>query len=88
MGDAGVGDAENPDARSIEERRRRRAFVLAHHPDRGGDPDTFIAGLLALRRGVGPMPGGSDAPVLYRRRRGLVGWLGVGRPRPPTRSLD
>ena len=29
-----------------------------------------------------------DAPVVYHRPRGLVGWLGLGRPRPPTRHLD
>ncbi|HUK69571.1 MAG TPA: hypothetical protein VLW50_12610 [Streptosporangiaceae bacterium] len=28
-----------------EVERRRREFVRAHHPDRGGDPDVFIAGL-------------------------------------------
>lgn len=28
-----------------ELRRARRAFVLVHHPDRGGDPTTFAAGL-------------------------------------------
>jgi hypothetical protein len=27
--------------------RRRKEFIRAHHPDRGGDPDVFIA---ALRR--------------------------------------
>lgn len=25
--------------------RRRREFICAHHPDRGGDPDVFMAGL-------------------------------------------
>jgi len=25
--------------------RRRREFIYAHHPDRGGDPDVFMAGL-------------------------------------------
>ncbi len=68
-----------------EERRRLRAFSPAHHPDRGGDPDTFIAGLAALRSG---RPADADAvPTVYRRRRGLAGWLGLGRPRPPTRTL-
>jgi hypothetical protein len=33
-----------------EERRRlaRREFIRDHHPDRGGDPDDFIAGLAEL----------------------------------------
>ena len=28
-----------------EAERRRRDFIRAHHPDRGGDPDMFVAGL-------------------------------------------
>ncbi|SDE60376.1 hypothetical protein [Pseudonocardia oroxyli] len=35
-----------------------RAFVKAHHPDRGGDPEAFVAGLAALRARVEP----ADAP--------------------------
>lgn len=31
-------------------RRRRRDYVRRNHPDRGGDPAAFIAGLLALDR--------------------------------------
>lgn len=31
-----------------EWRRARREFILAHHPDRGGDPAVFAAGLAAL----------------------------------------
>ena len=71
--------------RTGEDRRRLRAFALAHHPDRGGDAATFIAGLAALRQGRTTSPPG---PTVYRRRRGLAGWLGVGRPRPPSRSLE
>jgi hypothetical protein len=29
-------------------RRARREFVRGHHPDRGGDPAVFAAGLAAL----------------------------------------
>ena len=68
-----------------EERRRLRAFALTHHPDRGGDPATFVAGLAALRQGWARP---AEAPLVYRRRRGVAGWLGLGRPRPPSRSLD
>lgn len=71
---------------ATEERRRFRAFVLTHHPDRGGDAAEFIAGLAALRQGR-PVAA-SDVPFVYRRRRGLAGWLGIGRPQPPPRSLD
>lgn len=28
-----------------EAKLRRREFVRAHHPDRGGDPDVFVSGL-------------------------------------------
>ena len=72
------------DARSAAT-RRRRAWLLAHHPDRGGDPEAFLAGLAALEQGRPPEP--DDVPVVYRRRRGLAGWLGRGRPRPSTRTL-
>ncbi|HEV8116136.1 MAG TPA: hypothetical protein VGP53_07865 [Acidimicrobiales bacterium] len=70
---------------TTDERRRLRAFALAHHPDRGGDPATFVAGLAALRQG---RSNPAEAPLVYRRRRGVAGWLGLGRPRPPSRSLD
>ncbi len=69
-----------------EERRRRRAFALATHPDRGGDPEEFIAGLAALREGRPVQL--AEVPTVYRRRRGLAGWLGLGRQRPPSRTLD
>jgi hypothetical protein len=32
-----------------EERAAYRAFVRDHHPDRGGDPEAFVAGLARLR---------------------------------------
>jgi curved DNA-binding protein CbpA len=39
-----------------EEARRRewRQFVLEHHPDRGGDPEVFAAGVRAYREGRRP----------------------------------
>ena len=27
---------------------RRREFIRAHHPDRGGDPDVFVSGLRSI----------------------------------------
>jgi hypothetical protein len=53
-----------------------RSFVRANHPDAGGDPDTFVAG---MRRFEITRPGdGSDdrfdAPVVFTARpRGLRG---------------
>jgi hypothetical protein len=32
-----------------QQRAAFRAFVRAHHPDRGGDPATFVAGVERLR---------------------------------------
>lgn len=75
-----------PDADGEQRRRQLRAFVLAHHPDRGGDHERFVTGLAALRQGRPALA--DDVPVVYRRRRGLAGWLGLGRPRPPRRFLD
>jgi hypothetical protein len=31
-----------------ETERRRRQFIRAHHPDRGGDAGTFVAGMRAF----------------------------------------
>jgi len=75
-----------PDASSREARRRVRAFALTHHPDRGGDPETFMTGLEALRQGR--PADADDVPTVYRRRRGPAGWLGLGRPRPAPRTLE
>lgn len=44
-----------------QERAAYRAFVRAHHPDRGGDPDEFVAGLARFRDGVDP-PAPPDDP--------------------------
>ena len=41
------------------ERAAFRAFVRDHHPDRGGDPEAFAAGLARFGRGA---PAPVDAP--------------------------
>ena len=56
-----------------QERAAYRAFVRDHHPDRGGDPDAFVAGLVRFRDSVGHTAGDTtdhtaddprfDAPV-------------------------
>lgn len=74
------------------ERSEFRTFVLAHHPDRGGDPEVFRAGMAARRprirlrdddpRLTGPI-------VITRRRRGPIGLVDAAarawerRHRPP-----
>ncbi|WP_336029549.1 hypothetical protein [Geodermatophilus sp. FMUSA9-8] len=74
-------------------RRAERAWVREHHPDRGGDPAVFAAGLAALRAGRSP-----DAPaarsagarVTVLRARGPRAWLRrlLGpRRRTPPRTL-
>jgi hypothetical protein len=51
---------------------RRLAFIREHHPDRGGDPSAFIAGLRALEseleQASGPVPG----VIVVRRKPWLV----------------
>lgn len=74
-----------------EHRRAFRAFARAHHPDLGGDPAVFVAGLDAWR--------GSDARrlpaeevVYFRHRHGpavVIGWWRdrrARRRRPPRVS--
>jgi hypothetical protein len=57
------------DTQAAEWRRRRRDFIRAYHPDRGSDPDAFIAGLRAFgaepEQDAGPLP----RVVVIRRRR-------------------
>jgi hypothetical protein len=55
-----------PDPRwTAEERAAYRAFVREHHPDRGGDPEVFVAGLARFRDPPGPASGDRvrDAPA-------------------------
>lgn len=72
---------------SAEQRSAVRAFVRRNHPDVGGDPEHFAAGLAELRArpGVGAPevgaaepagsdPAGFDAPVIgVQRPRGIRG---------------
>jgi hypothetical protein len=37
-----------------EAARRRREFIRENHPDRGGDAESFIAGLRAMEAGQAP----------------------------------
>lgn len=64
-----------PDRDAAARRAARRAFIRAHHPDVGGDPEEFAAGLAELdRRPAGPDR--FDAPVVVVvRPRGLRGVL-------------
>ncbi|MEX5707172.1 hypothetical protein AB1484_02365 [Parafrankia sp. FMc6] len=58
----------SPDPRAARARAARRRFILDNHPDRGGDPEAFQAGLRAFtaagagggRTDIGPggRPGG------------------------------
>lgn len=65
-------------AAEVQRRRAFRAWVRSYHPDVGGDPAAFAAGLQAWRtRDGGPPARGSAAGevVFFRRRRGLAGWI-------------
>jgi hypothetical protein len=45
MTDIGGADGQDGADRATDAGRRRREFIRAHHPDRGGDTESFIAGL-------------------------------------------
>jgi hypothetical protein len=60
-------------AREIE--RRRREFIRTHHPDRGGDTESFIAGLRGFDAeqapagpGPGPVPGSQPRVTIIPHR--------------------
>ncbi len=58
-----------------------RRFARLHHPDRGGDGETFQSGLQAYQRLLGRRAPSSGVEVVFHRRpRGLqiltVGWKG------------
>ncbi|WP_410569758.1 hypothetical protein [Amycolatopsis sp. cmx-4-61] len=63
----------------MTDRAAFRAFVRTHHPDVGGDPAVFAAGLARFRQ-----PGSRfDAPVTFvARRRGVRALLTRFRRRP------
>jgi hypothetical protein len=78
---------------SDEAARRRavRAWARSHHPDRGGDPAVFAAGLAALRAGTSPgaEQRRSRPEVRVVRTRGPRAWLRrlLGPRRPRSRTL-
>lgn len=69
MGTTERGEAERAQ-RSME-----RAFIRAHHPDVGGDPQAFVEGLAALRRGQRSAPAGPVTVVATHRIRSAPGRL-------------
>jgi hypothetical protein len=54
-----------PPGMGPEERAAYRAFVREHHPDRGGDPDAFVAGLARFRAGSAAPPERPDTADRY-----------------------
>jgi hypothetical protein len=67
------------------QRRARRDFIRAHHPDAGGDPTAFIAGLAALD----PSGSGSARVIVVaathwpaRVKKALQRWMGWRQPPP------
>ena len=69
---------------SDAEVRAYRAWLRRHHPDVGGDRDTFERGLRAWRARLGaagtpaPAPGTAAQVTIYRRPRGPIGHLARG----------
>jgi hypothetical protein len=56
-----TGSGPDATADATAERAAFRAFVREHHPDRGGDPAVFAAGLARFGRGA-PGAAGPVAP--------------------------
>jgi len=85
-----------PGASDEEIRAAYRRYAAAHHPDRGGDPSTFIAGQTAYRQLLRSSPP-SLSGVQFHRRRTLGGTVRKAvstaahriarRPTPPSRVL-
>jgi hypothetical protein len=73
-------------------RAERRAFIRDHHPDHGGDPDEFIAGLNRLDGRTLPPPPAGDRVEVYRSRgRTTKQWIRRFRKRltgTPPRNLQ
>jgi hypothetical protein len=61
---SGPGDP----ARRAEWRRAQRRVALAHHPDRGGDLDDYLARLTAVDRAFGVTPGPGPVPEVRPTR--------------------
>ncbi|WP_245975559.1 hypothetical protein [Amycolatopsis palatopharyngis] len=82
--DGDVNGEPEPEAAERAARARFRAFVREHHPDVGGDPQEFLAGLDRFRRTRDQTPPEAgtdepghdrfDAPVYFAAREpGMVG---------------
>ena len=68
----------SPTAGRTEVTEAFRRFALRHHPDRGGDPARFQAGVEAYRRLTGSRPpraGANGTVVFHRRSRPAVSTL-------------
>lgn len=63
---------DEPDLSGREARAAFREFVRTHHPDRGGDPVVFRAGLELYGRAIAPNRRVMSAPItVHHRRKGL-----------------
>jgi hypothetical protein len=68
-------------------RQARREFIRTHHPDRGGDPAAFAAGLAAYDRRPDGEPAARvvivpDTPWLVSLLRPILRRMGWRRPPP------
>ncbi|WP_326834391.1 hypothetical protein VSH64_05610 [Amycolatopsis rhabdoformis] len=67
---------------STAEKAAYRQFVRTHHPDAGGDPEVFRAGLEQFQNvdkplGTAPAKAPAEKVVFVARRRGVVRLLAV-----------
>ncbi|QBI52715.1 hypothetical protein [Streptomonospora litoralis] len=58
-----------------DDRREFRVWVRRNHPDRGGDPEVFAAGLRRRRAGTGAGAPDAAATEAHRAPRGPVGLM-------------
>jgi hypothetical protein len=69
-----VPDNDPLDDDPAQQRRDFRAWIRAHHPDAGGDPDSFVAGLAAWQQRraqeAKPAPPRTEVTV-FRARHGM-----------------
>lgn len=62
---AAPDDPQGPGGLSPEQRAAYRSFVRTHHPDRGGDPEVFVAGLAHFRSLASAPPARRPGPDRY-----------------------
>lgn len=82
----------DPSDDAARARAERREFIRRNHPDSGGDPERFIAGLAAYSGAATQQRQRTDRPVVRVQRsrrptRVAAAWLRARLARRPPRRL-